>query len=68
MNSTRLTTKPEDFHTRNSGNHCYVNKDICHIFYSRELYYIAYSKIKSNDGAEKLGSDGTFLHDFYEID
>lgn len=66
MNPTKLTTKLEGFRTRNSANHCYVNKDIYRIFYSRELYYIAYNKIKSNDGAETLGSDGTSLHGFCE--
>ncbi|MEG1733211.1 MAG: reverse transcriptase domain-containing protein [Longicatena sp.] len=66
MNPTKLTTKLEGFRTRNSANHCYVNKDIYRIFYSRELYYIAYNKIKSNDGAETLGSDNTSLHGFCE--
>lgn len=66
MNPTRLTTKLEGFRNRNSANHCYVNKDIYRIFYSRELYYIAYNKIKSNDGAETRGSDGTSLHGFCE--
>ena len=37
------------------------------MFYSRELYYIAYNNIKSNDGAETVGSDGTSLHGFSEI-
>lgn len=44
MNPTKLTTKLEGFRTRNSTNHCYVNKDIYRILYSRELYYIAYNK------------------------
>lgn len=66
MNPTKLTTKLEGFRTRNSTNHCYVNKDIYRILYSRELYYIAYNKIKSNDGAETPGSDGTSLHGFCE--
>lgn len=66
MNPTKLTTKLEGFRIRNSVNHCYVNKDIYRIFYSRELYYIAYNKIKSNDGAETLGSDDTSLHGFCE--
>lgn len=48
MNPTRLTTKLEDFRNRNCANYCYVNKDIYRIFYSRELYYIAYNKIKSD--------------------
>ena len=66
MNPTRLTTKLEGFRTRNSDNHCYMNKDIYRLLYSKELYIIAYNNIKSNDGAETVGSDGTSLHGFCE--
>jgi retron-type reverse transcriptase len=36
------------------------------MFYTRDIYYIAYNNIKSNDGAETAGSDGTSLHGFNE--
>jgi len=36
------------------------------MLYTRDIYYIAYNNIKSNDGAETKGSDGTSLHGFYE--
>ena len=67
MSTTKLTTKLEGFRRRNSDNPYYINKDIYRMFYSRELYYIAYNNIKSNDGAETVGSDGTSLHGFSEI-
>ena len=66
MSQTKLTTKLEGFRARNSNNHCYINKDIYRILYSRDIYYIAYNNIKSNDGAETEGSDGTSLHGFCE--
>jgi len=66
MSQTKLTTKLEGFRTRNSQNNCYLNKDIYRLLYSRDIYYIAYQNIKSNDGAETEGSDGTSLHGFCE--
>ena len=58
----KLLTKLEGFRSRNSQNHCYVNKDVYRLLYDRDFYYIAYNNIKSNDGAETAGSDGTSLH------
>lgn len=66
MNQTKLITKLEGFRSRNSVNHSYVNKDVFRLLYSKEIYYIAYNNIKSNDGAETKGSDGTSLHGFCE--
>ena len=66
MASTKLTTKLDGFRKRNSGNPNYINKDIYRMFYTRDIYYIAYNAIKSNDGAETTGSDGTSLHGFCE--
>jgi group II intron reverse transcriptase/maturase len=66
MVSTKLTTKLEGFRRRNAENSNYVNKDIYRMLYTREIYYIAYNNIKSNDGAETTGSDGTSLHGFSE--
>lgn len=36
------------------------------LFYNRDLYIIAYNSVKSNDGAETSGADGTSLHGFCE--
>lgn len=66
MSHTKLTTKLEGFRSRNSENHCYINKDVYRLLYDRDIYYIAYNNIKSNDGAETVGSDGTSLHGFCE--
>jgi len=66
MVSTKLTTKLEGFRRRNTDNPNYINKDIYRMFYTRDIYYIAYNNIKSNDGAETEGSDGTSLHGFSE--
>lgn len=66
MNPTKLTTKLEGYRTRNRLNGGYVNKDIYRLLYSKELYIIAYNNLKSNDGAETAGSDGTSLHGFCE--
>lgn len=66
MVSTKLTIKLEGFRRRNSDNPTYINKDIYRMFYTRDIYYIAYNNIKSNDGAETQGSDGTSLHGFSE--
>ena len=66
MSHQKLLTKLEDFRSRNSQNHCYINKDVYRLLYDRDFYYIAYNNIKSNDGAETVGSDGTSLHGFCE--
>ena len=66
MNTNKLTTKLEGFRKRNTDNPNYINKDIYRMFYTRDIYYIAYNAIKSNDGAETTGSDGTSLHGFCE--
>ena len=66
MASTKLTIKLEGFRRRNTENPYYINKDIYRMFYTRDIYYIAYNNIKSNDGAETIGSDGTSLHGFSE--
>jgi len=64
MATTKLTTRLEGFRKRNSDDPNYINKDIYRMFYKEELYIIAYNNIKSNDGAETTGSDGTSLHGF----
>ncbi|KLU58998.1 hypothetical protein CEB3_c50180 [Peptococcaceae bacterium CEB3] len=46
----------EGYRRRNSANQNYVNSDIYRLFYSRDLYIIAYNSVKSNDGAETSGS------------
>lgn len=66
MTSNKLTTKLEGFRKRNTVNPNYINKDIFRMFYTHDIYYIAYNNIKSNDGAETQGSDGTSLHGFSE--
>ena len=66
MSHQKLLTKLEGFRSRNSINHCYINKDAYRLLYDRDFYYIAYNSIKSNDGAETAGSDGTSLHGFCE--
>ena len=66
MNHSKLITKLMGFHSRNSQNNCYINRDIYRLLYDRDIYYIAYNNIKSNDGAETSGSDGTSLHGFCE--
>ena len=67
MSTTKLTTKLEGFRRRNSDSPNYINKDIYRMLYTRDIYYIAYNNIKSNDGAETQGSDGTSLHGFCEV-
>jgi len=66
MSQIKLTTKLEGFRNRNSQNHCYTNKDVYRLLYSKDIFYVAYNNIKSNDGAETAGSDGTSLHGFCE--
>jgi len=66
MNHTKLIDKLEGFRHRNSDNHCYINKDVYRLLYSREFYYIAYNNIRNNEGAETKGSDDTSLHGFCE--
>lgn len=66
MNHLKLKTKLEGFRTRNSQNNCYINQDVYRLLYCHDLYLIAYNNIKSNDGAETTGSDGTSLHGFCE--
>ena len=66
MSHQKLLTKLEGFRSRNSINHYYINKDVYRLLYDRDFYYIAYNSIKSNDGAETAGSDGTSLHGFCE--
>ena len=66
MSRQELTEKLEGLRTRNSNNHCYVNKDVYRLLYDPNLYFIAYNSIKSNKGAETVGSDNTSLHGFCE--
>ena len=66
MNQSKLIDKLEGFRRRNSDNHCYINKGIYPLFYMRDFYYIAYNKLRNNDGAETKGSDGASLHGFCE--
>ena len=66
MEQSKLVERLEGYRRRNSTNHCYVNSDLYRLFYSRDLYIIAYNSVKSNDGAETSGADGTSLHGFCE--
>lgn len=66
MSHIELTDKLEGFRTRNSNNHCYINRDVYRLLYDKDLYFIAYNRLKSNKGAETEGSDGTSLHGFCE--
>lgn len=66
MNHQKLTTKLEGYRTRNSVNHCYINEGLYRMLYDRDIYYLAYNAIKSNDGSETQGGDGTSLHGFKE--
>ncbi len=66
MEQSKLLERLEGYRRRNSTDHCYVNRDLYRLFYSRDLYIIAYNSVKSNDGAETSGTDGTSLHGFCE--
>jgi len=66
MEQSKLVEKLEGYRRRNNADHCYVNGDLYRLFYSRDLYIIAYNSVKSNDGAETSGSDSTSLHGFCE--
>jgi len=66
MDKQKLSDKLEGFRSRNQKNHEYINRDLYRILYSRDAYYIAYNSIRTNDGAETAGSDGTSLHGFCE--
>ncbi|TWH45046.1 hypothetical protein [Sporomusa sp. KB1] len=64
MEKSKLMQKLEGYRRRNAANHEYVNSDLYRLFYDKDLYIIAYNSVKSNDGAETSGSDGTSLHGF----
>jgi len=64
MEQSKLMQKLEGYRRRNAANHEYVNSDLYRLFYDKDLYIIAYNSVKSNDGAETSGSDGTSLHGF----
>jgi len=66
MDKQKLSDKLEGLRSRNQNNHDYINRDLYRILYSRDIYYIAYNSIRTNDGAETAGSDGTSLHGFCE--
>ena len=66
MDKQKLSDKLEGYRSRNQDNHDYINKDLYRILYSTDIYYIAYNSIRTNDGAETAGSDGTSLHGFCE--
>lgn len=66
MEQAKLTERLDGYRLRNKANHCYVNNDLYRLFYNRDLYLIAYNSVKSNDGAETSGADGTSLHGFCE--
>jgi len=66
MEQSKLVERLEGYRRRNSVNPCYVNSDLYRLFYSRDLYIVAYNSVKSNDGAETSGADGTSLHGFCE--
>ena len=64
MEQSKLMLKLEGYRRRNAANHEYVNQDLFRLFYDQDLYLMAYNSVKSNDGAETTGSDGTSLHGF----
>ena len=64
MEQSKLMQKLEGYRRRNAAIHEYVNSDLYRLFYDEDLYIIAYNSVKSNDGAETSGSDGTSLHGF----
>jgi len=64
MEHAKLMERLEGYRRRNTDNHAYVNCDLYRLFYDRDLYIIAYNSVKSNDGAETSGVDGTSLHGF----
>lgn len=66
MEQSKLVERLEGYRRRNNADHCYLNGDLYRLFYSRDLYIIAYNSVKSNDGAETSGADGTSLHGFCE--
>ncbi|MEA5024235.1 Group II intron-encoded protein LtrA [bioreactor metagenome] len=66
MEQSKLVQRLEGYRRRNTTNPGYVNEDLYRLFYSRDLYIIAYNSVKSNDGAETSGADGTSLHGFCE--
>ena len=66
MEQSKLVERLEGYRRRNNTDHCYVNGDLYRLFYNRDLYIIAYNSVKSNDGAETSGADGTSLHGFCE--
>lgn len=66
MEQSKLMERLEGYRRRNNADHRYVNGDIYRLFYNRDLYIIAYNSVKSNDGAETSGADGTSLHGFCE--
>jgi group II intron reverse transcriptase/maturase len=64
MEQSKLMERLEGYRRRNNADHGYVNGDLYRLFYDRDLYIIAYNSVKSNDGAETSGADGTSLHGF----
>lgn len=66
MEQSKLVERLEGYRRRNNADHCYVNDDLYRLFYNKDLYIIAYNSVKSNDGAETSGADGTSLHGFCE--
>ena len=66
MEQSKLIERLEGYRRRNNADHCYVNGELYRLFYNRDLYIIAYNSVKSNDGAETSGADGTSLHGFCE--
>ncbi len=66
MEQSKLMERLEGYRRRNNADHCYVNGDLYRLFFNRDLYIIAYNSVKSNDGAETSGADGTSLHGFCE--
>jgi group II intron reverse transcriptase/maturase len=66
MEQSKLMERLDGYRRRNSTNHCYTNSDLYRMFYDRDLYIVAYNSVKSNDGAETSGADGTSLHGFCE--
>ena len=64
MGQSKLMERLEGYRRRNNADHSYVNSDLYRLFYDPNLYIIAYNSVKSNNGAETSGSDGTSLHGF----
>jgi len=65
---TRMSYKDlsriEEIRKLNASRSNWVNKDLYRLMYKRDLYIVAYERIKSNAGNMTKGSDGTTIDGF----